>query len=183
MVDIPNLSQNATVGGTAAGLVVSSTLAFLSRKAKPPLELFVIDNDRAFLVNNCFRTVIFGDSFAIEKGSDMLFPVDGFRGSIRDMRCSPGDGLVVGCAINLGESLSLTFKPILWGRPKSTKIYRRQQNETQLAEVMVVLEKTMASPWTPRGIAKKLHKHRNFEFGHSSRLLGWKLIELPLKPR
>lgn len=182
MVDLLTLSENATVGGVAAGLVVSTTLAIISRKSKPPLELFMIDNKRAFLVNNCLRTVIFGEAYAFEQGTEIIGPNDGFRGHISEMRCSPGDGIVVSCKIRLGESLSLTYKPVFFGEPKLNRLRGKQRDETQIAEFFRVLDRNSSSVWSIRGILKRLEKHDPFEYTHPSRLFGWRIISLPLKP-
>ncbi len=78
---------NGTVSGVISGLLVALTLAKIERTSRPRLELRQIDNKTALLRNNGFRPVAFGDTFALGKGNELLFPKDGFRGHISEMRC------------------------------------------------------------------------------------------------
>ena len=59
---------DGTVSGVISGLLVASTLGFIERTSRPRLELRRIDDETALLRNNGFRAVVFGDTFALEKG-------------------------------------------------------------------------------------------------------------------
>lgn len=172
---------DGTVSGVVSGLLVASTLGFIERTSRPRLELRRIDDETALLRNNGFRTVVFGDTFALEKGSGLIYPKDGFRGHISEMRCNGRGEIVVGCAIGLGESLSLTYKPV-WSNPLLKRYWRVIQNQTQQADVMKVLERTSNPWWTMRGFKSRLSRTTPGESVKSTRLWRWKLAYLPLKP-
>lgn len=173
---------DGTVSGVISGLLVASTLGLIERTSRPRLELRRIDDETALLRNNGFRTVVFGDTFALEKGSDLIYPKDGFRGHISEMRCDGRGEIVVGCAIGLGESLSLTYKAVWPTNPLLKRYWRRIQNQAQQADVMKVLERTNNPWWTVQGFKSRLSKTSPGKFVKSTRLWRWKLAHLPLKP-
>ncbi|MDK8243552.1 MULTISPECIES: hypothetical protein [unclassified Corynebacterium] len=177
-----NEITNGTVSGLISGLLVAFTLGFIERTARPRLELRRIDNGTALLRNNGFCPVVFGDTFALEKGTDLIFPKDGFRGHICEMSCKGRGEIVVGCAISLGESLSLTYKPVWTDKPLSARHWRRIHNQAQQADVMAILERKYKPWWTLNGFKLRLTKTTPAEFLSPTRLWGWKLTELPLKP-
>ena len=173
---------DGTVSGVISGLLVASTLGFIERTSRPRLELRRIDDETALLRNNGFRTVVFGDTFALEKGSDLIYPKDGFRGHISEMRCDGRGEIVVGCAIGLGESLSLTYKPVWFNNLLLKRYWLRTQNQAQQADVMEVLERTSNPWWTVQGVKSRLSKTTPGEYVKPTRLWRWKLAHLPLKP-
>lgn len=181
-MDWPNGITGGTVSGVISGLLVAFALGFIERTARPRIELRRIDDETALLRNNGFCAVAFGDTFALEKGNDLIYPKDGFRGHISEMRCKGRGEIVVGCAIGLGESLSLTYKPVWTDNPLFNRYWRRIQNQAQRADVMSVLERTNKPWWTVGGVKSRLAKTTPAEYLSPMRLWGWKLAELPLKP-
>lgn len=181
-MDLSNGLTDGIASGVISGLLVAFTLGFLERTSRPRLELRHIDDETALLRNNGFSAVAFGDTFALEKGSGLIYPKDGFRGHISEMRCKGRGEIVVGCEITLGESLSLTYKPLWTDSPIFNRYWRHIQNQAQQAEVMVVLGRTYRPWWTVDGFKTRLAKTTPAEHLSPIRLWGWKLAELPLKP-
>lgn len=186
MMDWGILSQNAIVSGTLSGLVsgllVASMLDMIERRSRPRLELHQINEDTALLRNNGFRSVAFGDTFIFEQGNCQLYPKDGFRGHISEMRCKGHDEIVVGCKASLGDTVSITYKLLWWWQTKPTRHWRDIQREASQADVMEVFSRNSKPWWTLHGI------RRRWEFTHPAegqkpvRLWNWKSAHLPLKP-
>lgn len=173
---------DGTVSGVISGLLVAFTLGVIERSSRPRLELRQINNDTALLRNNGFRAVALGDTYALEKGTDLLFPKDGFRGHISEMRYKARDEIIVGCTIDLGESVSLTYKPIWTDSPLYNRYWRHIQRQAQQADVMTVLGRKSKPWWTKDGIQARLVKSAKTDCDEPVRLCGWKLMHLPLKP-
>ncbi|KAA8730678.1 hypothetical protein [Corynebacterium tuscaniense] len=173
---------DGTVSGVVSGLLVASALGFIERTSRPRFELRRIDDETALLRNNGFRAVAFGDTFAFEKGNSLVYPKDGFRGHISEMRCKGRGEIVVGCVIELGESLSLTYKPVWTDSLLFKRYWRRIQNQAQQADCMAVLERTSKPWWTVGGIKLRLAKTAPGDILRPMRLWRWKLAVLPLKP-
>lgn len=170
------------VNGTVTGLVVAAALWLIERSSQPRLELHRIDDETALLRNHGLRTVAFGDTFALEQGEGLLFPKDGFRGQISEMRCKGRNEIVVGCAIRLGESLTITYKPLSFAWLSSSRLWRRIQNEAQQADVMTIIGRKSQPWWKLSGFRDRVKKTEAHEWVKPTRLWGWKFQELPLKP-
>lgn len=185
-MDLTVISENGissgTVSGLISGLLVAFALGILDKTSKPRLELQRINDETALLRNNGFRTVAFGDTFALEKGNDLLYPKDGFRGRLSEMRCEGRNEIVVGCGIQLGESLSITYKPLWWSEIFPNRYWRYIQNQTAQADVMTVLERTNRPWFTADGACSRFKKYSSAEYSKPVRLRGWRMTHLPLKP-
>lgn len=185
-MDWSALSDNGlasgTVSGVISGLFVAFALGLLERTSKPRLELHQINEDTALLRNNGFKAVAFGDTFALEKGNGLLYPKDGFRGRLSEMRCAGREEIVVGCAMQLGESVSLTYKTLWWNNSTFNRRWRRIQNQANQADVMTVHGRTFRPWWTASGVRERFKKFSSSEGVKPIRLWGWRLTHLPLKP-
>ena len=173
---------SGTMSGVISGLFVAFTLGLLERTSKPRLELHQINEDTALLRNNGFKAVALGDTFALEKGNGLLYPKDGFRGRLSEMRCAGRDEIVVGCTLQLGESVSLTYKPLWWNNSTFNRRWRSIQNQANQADVMTVHARTFRPWWTASGVRERFKKSSLLEGSKPVRLWGWRLVHLPLKP-
>lgn len=171
-----------TLSGVISGLLVALTLGVIEQTASPKLELRRIDKNTALLKNNGFRPVAFGGTYAFEKGPHLLYPKDGFRGQISEMRCNARSEIVVGCAIHLGESLSITYKPIWPSFFQKDSHHQNIQNQAQQADVISVYNRNFYPWWTKKGWCSRMAKSTPTEGLQPTRLWGWRVMSLPLKP-
>ncbi|MDR7354621.1 hypothetical protein CFELI_01715 [Corynebacterium felinum] len=94
----------------------------------------------------------------------------------------------MGCALKLGESVTITYKTLLWGHKKSDRLHRRYCNEARratidkiyfsssprgLGPVKVEIEKVRWDRKTEKQVVKK----------KTMRLWGWRHTTLLLKPK
>lgn len=178
-----NVLATNIIAPTIAGLAVVFITWIVKLSSQPTLEITHINQNTALIKNNSFRTVAFGSCFALEKGYGLLYPLDGFRGQLCELDCPARGEVVVGCAIRLGESVTVTYKPLSPILSHSRRYRRAVSNQARYADV---IELAGRKP-IPRRLLQKIldiltSKHKNTTHPPGRNLYGWKIVSLTLRP-
>lgn len=165
------------------GLAVVFITWIIKLSSQPTLELTYINQNAALIKNNSFRTVVFGSCFALEQGYDLLYPLDGFRGQLCELECPAHGEVVVGCAIRLGESVTVTYKPLSPILSRSRRYRWAINNQARYADVVELVGRKPLLRRLSQKIRDSLtSRHENMTQPPGRNLFGWKIVTLTLHP-